>query len=140
MAPRSEFSVDQIRDKARKDILYLLEGVSTTDTAPQQKPPRLRVGSWLANMDILHPVTGPWQEKRRLRSQSGRAHRHHCPSRHPPRVRRRQVLHLRKQQCRHHTAQCHLHCAGRMWKTRRVYSRSVMISIPRLVAGTPCPY
>jgi hypothetical protein len=27
MAPRTEFSVDQIREKGRKDILYLLEGV-----------------------------------------------------------------------------------------------------------------
>lgn len=28
MAFRSEFSVDQVRNKARKDLLYLLEGVS----------------------------------------------------------------------------------------------------------------
>lgn len=27
MAPRNEFSIDQLRDKARKDLLYLLEGV-----------------------------------------------------------------------------------------------------------------
>lgn len=28
MAPRAEFNVDQIRDAARKDLLYLIEGVS----------------------------------------------------------------------------------------------------------------
>lgn len=28
MAPRAEFSIDQVRTKARKDLLYLLEGVS----------------------------------------------------------------------------------------------------------------
>lgn len=28
MAPRAEFSTEQIRGKARKDLLYLLEGVS----------------------------------------------------------------------------------------------------------------
>lgn len=28
MAPHVEFDTDQIRDKARKDLLYLLEGVS----------------------------------------------------------------------------------------------------------------
>lgn len=27
MAPRVEFNVEQIRDKSRKDLLYLLEGV-----------------------------------------------------------------------------------------------------------------
>jgi hypothetical protein len=27
MAPRIEFSIEQIRNKARKDLLYLLEGV-----------------------------------------------------------------------------------------------------------------
>lgn len=27
MAPRNEFSIDQLRNKARKDLLYLLEGV-----------------------------------------------------------------------------------------------------------------
>lgn len=28
MAPRPEFSTEQVRNKARKDLLYLLEGVS----------------------------------------------------------------------------------------------------------------
>lgn len=28
MAPRTEFSTEQVRNKARKDLLYLLEGVS----------------------------------------------------------------------------------------------------------------
>lgn len=28
MAPRTEFSTEQVRSKARKDLLYLLEGVS----------------------------------------------------------------------------------------------------------------
>lgn len=28
MAPRTEFSTEQVRTKARKDLLYLLEGVS----------------------------------------------------------------------------------------------------------------
>lgn len=28
MAPRTEFSTEQVRAKSRKDLLYLLEGVS----------------------------------------------------------------------------------------------------------------
>lgn len=28
MAPHAPFTTDQIKDKARKDLLYLLEGVS----------------------------------------------------------------------------------------------------------------
>ena len=32
MAPRTEFSTEQIRNKARKDLLYLLEGVSDHST------------------------------------------------------------------------------------------------------------
>jgi hypothetical protein len=27
MAPRTEFSTEQVRNKARKDLLYMLEGV-----------------------------------------------------------------------------------------------------------------
>ena len=30
MAPRTEFNTEQVRTKARKDLLYLLEGVSKT--------------------------------------------------------------------------------------------------------------
>lgn len=37
MAPRTEFSVDQLRNKARKDLLYLLEGVRKA-VRPQPDP------------------------------------------------------------------------------------------------------
>lgn len=30
MAPRTEFSTEQVRNKARKDLLYMLEGVRKT--------------------------------------------------------------------------------------------------------------
>lgn len=36
MAPRIEFSIEQIRNKARKDLLYLLEGVCSHRLAPRQ--------------------------------------------------------------------------------------------------------
>lgn len=43
MAPRTEFSSEQIRAKARKDLLYLLEGVSKAhDATPIVLPARPR--------------------------------------------------------------------------------------------------
>lgn len=35
MAPQNFFDTDQIKDRARKDILYLLEGVSEASQIPQ---------------------------------------------------------------------------------------------------------
>lgn len=35
MAPRAEFNTEQIRNKARKDLLYLLEGVRKAFPHPQ---------------------------------------------------------------------------------------------------------
>lgn len=34
MAPRNDFSTEQIRNKARKDLLYLLDGVSGASFPP----------------------------------------------------------------------------------------------------------
>lgn len=34
MAPHAGFDTDQIKDKARKDLLYLLEGVSKASPSP----------------------------------------------------------------------------------------------------------
>lgn len=34
MAPHTAFDTDQIKDKARKDVLYLLEGVSKAFQRP----------------------------------------------------------------------------------------------------------
>jgi hypothetical protein len=38
MAPQNLFDTDQIKDRARKDILYLLEGVSKLSNSFQQSP------------------------------------------------------------------------------------------------------
>lgn len=38
MAPHAEFDIEQIREKGRKDILYLLESVCTAVMPP--KPPK----------------------------------------------------------------------------------------------------
>ena len=50
MAPYAGFDTDQIKDKARKDLLYLLEGVSKDshriiDLSKASTDPRLRAGA-----------------------------------------------------------------------------------------------
>jgi hypothetical protein len=49
MAPHVGFDTDQIKDKARKDLLYLLEGVSKGSHSPlicaRQQLTGLRTGS-----------------------------------------------------------------------------------------------
>lgn len=42
MAPRTEFSIEQVRSKARKDLLYLLEGVSKA-LSPAPRPRELAI-------------------------------------------------------------------------------------------------
>ncbi len=65
MAPRPEFSTENVQNKARKKLLYLLEAVSDPhliDTCLPSPP--------LANIFPL----GPRKEERRFRSQPGWAH------------------------------------------------------------------
>lgn len=61
MAPHAGFDTDQIKDKARKDLLYLLEGVSEASPSPKL----LEVA---ADMLIL---AGPWKEEPRAREEFG---------------------------------------------------------------------
>lgn len=52
MAPRTEFSTEQVRNKARKDLLYLLEGVRKALPSPRPNPAELP-GSFLANRFVM---------------------------------------------------------------------------------------
>ncbi|KAK4105794.1 hypothetical protein N658DRAFT_492288 [Parathielavia hyrcaniae] len=52
MAPRAGFDTEQVRDKARKDLLHLLEGVSQQHPAPETAPFTLGfVRRWAAETD-----------------------------------------------------------------------------------------
>lgn len=76
MAPHVGFDVEQVRDKARKDLLYLLEGVSLSmaegapGAVPAAKNHRLR-----GETEPLHNL-GPWQEEPRASAQPSRSHKH----------------------------------------------------------------
>lgn len=54
MAPHVGFDVEHIRDKARKDLLYLLEGVRKADptSAPATYKLTITAGSALAAVEI----------------------------------------------------------------------------------------
>ena len=53
MAPHAGFDTDQVKDKARKDLLYLLEGVSKDSLAQMRK----------ARHQLTCPSTGPREEE-----------------------------------------------------------------------------
>ena len=44
MAPRAGFDTEQVRDKARKDLLHLLEGVSRCIRSEPNAPQLIRSG------------------------------------------------------------------------------------------------
>jgi hypothetical protein len=67
MAPRADFNVDQIRDAGRKDLLYLIEGVSKAPSPPLtlSSSPTLELANGFFPSFSL--IAGPWKEERRLR-------------------------------------------------------------------------
>jgi hypothetical protein len=62
MAPRTEFSIEQVRNKARKDLLYLIEGVSKAPSSSLRCEIRRASGHQAA--DCVSLSTGSWQEER----------------------------------------------------------------------------
>lgn len=50
MSPHVGFDADQIRDKARKDLLYLLEGVSKATHGPYACVARRIVANCMTNL------------------------------------------------------------------------------------------
>lgn len=63
MAPPAGFDTEQIRDKARKDLLYLLSVVSKR---PPQFPLKATPSSWISFIDPSRPAgLGPRQEEPR---------------------------------------------------------------------------
>jgi len=111
MAPQPVFDSDQIRDKARRDLLYLLEGVSKASSP------------WEHSGDRLTTLPGSRQEEPHHREEPRRPHRTRRQSFSSPGLWRRQVLLSRERQCRHEPAQCRLHRSRRMHPARQSHRR-----------------
>jgi len=60
MAPHAGFDTDQIKEKARKDLLYLLEGVSKDCLAHMRSA---RQGKRKARHPLTCPSTGSREEE-----------------------------------------------------------------------------
>lgn len=91
MAPPAGFDSEQIRDKARKDLLYLLSVVSKASGIVSWP----RASSWTSFIDsapLPFACLGPGQEEPRYRAEPRRAHLDHRQGRDPTRLWSRQVL------------------------------------------------